>query len=144
MRYTPMHILLVEDNAAEAELINVILKDNGIPYRLSIAATAHEALDFAFRRGEHGSEPRPDIIMLDLNLGFDSGHDVLKQLKSDSSTHCIPVIVFTASQADPDVLEAYNSYANCYITKPSEVENFIDVVGKVENFWSRIAVLPDC
>jgi CheY-like chemotaxis protein len=145
MRYKhkPIHIMLVEDNPADADLAREAFRTNDIPYRLSVADTAGEALDFAFRRGVHRSAQRPDIIVLDLRLGAESGHDVLSRLKSDPHTHCIPVIVMSASEAEPDVHQAYGSFANCYITKPFHVDEFMRVIREVERFWAHVAVLPD-
>jgi two-component system, chemotaxis family, response regulator Rcp1 len=143
MRYKPIHILLVEDNPADIDLMREALISNRIPFRLTIAQTAGDALDVAFRRGDYTSSPKPDIVMLDLKLGTESGHDVLRQLKTATETHCIPVIVLSSSGADPDVREAYGAFANCYITKPFQLDEFVEVVRQVENFWARVAVLPE-
>jgi CheY-like chemotaxis protein len=143
MRYKPIHILLVEDNPADLEVMREALISNRIPFRLTTAQTAGEALDVAFRRGARSNSERPDIVLLDLKLGTESGHDVLRQLKGNPETHCIPVVILSSSAADPDVREAYGAFANCYITKPFQLDEFVYVVRRVENFWARVAVLPD-
>ena len=144
MRYKPIHILVVEDNPADVALMREALTSNEIPFRLTIAETAGDALDVAFRRERHLGPSRPDIILLDLKLGQESGHDVLRKLKGDPRTHCIPVIVMSSSEADRDVRDAYGSFANCYVTKPFQLDEFVEVVRQVENFWARVAVLPEC
>jgi two-component system, chemotaxis family, response regulator Rcp1 len=144
MRYKPLHILLVDDDPAQAGLMAEALRFNDIPYELSVAETACDALDFAFGRGMHRDAKRPDIVVLDLKLGPDSGHDVLKELKSDPTTHCIPVIVMSSSAAQRDIQEAYGAYANCYVHKPFLIGDFIEVIRGMENFWANVAVLPRC
>jgi len=144
MRYKPLHILLVDDDPSQAGLMEEALRENGIPYNLSVSETAADALDFLLRQGPHNSARRPDIIVLDLKLGPDSGHDVLKQIKSDSRTHCIPVIIMSSSSSRQDVEEAYGAFANCYVEKPVLFNDFIRVIRDLENFWANVAVLPRC
>ena len=101
-----------------------------------------EALAFLRREGQHGSAPRPDLILLDLSLPRKSGQEVLAEIKQDPDLKRIPVVVITSSQAEKDILEAYNNYVNCYLTKPVDLEQFMAVVRSVEEFWLSVVKLP--
>lgn len=144
MRYKPLHILLIDDDPAQAGLMKEALRDNEIPYQLSVSRTAADALEFLFRRGIHARAARPDIVVLDLTLGPDSGHDVLIRMKSNPATHCIPVIIMSSSSARRDVQQAYGAFANCYVEKPLLISDFIEVIRGMEHFWANVAVLPRC
>jgi two-component system response regulator len=144
MRYKPLHILLVDDDDAQARLMSEVLRMNNIPYTLTVSPTASDALDFLFARGIHSQARRPDIVVLDLKLGAESGHDVLKKIKADPRTQCTPVIVMSSSAARQDVQDAYGAYANCFVEKPFLINDFVAVIRQMENFWANIAVLPRC
>jgi len=135
-------ILIVEDNAGDARLIKEVLNDNKIYNSLYIARDGVEALDFLFRRGKHTDSPRPDLIILDLNLPKKDGREVLAEIKSDSVLRHIPIVIMTISQAEEDILKSYNLHANCFITKPIDLNQFIRVVKSIEDFWFSIVKLP--
>lgn len=111
--------------------------------RLWVVEDGVEALDFLRRQGRHADAPRPDLILLDLNLPRKDGRQVLKEIKNDDSLKRIPVVVLTTSKSEEDVLRAYNLHANCYITKPVDFNRFMEVVKSIENFWLTVVRLPD-
>jgi two-component system, chemotaxis family, response regulator Rcp1 len=140
----PIDILLVEDNPGDARLTQEVLKDSKIRNNLYIVSDGVQAMEFLFRRGEYGDTPRPDIILLDLNLPRMDGREVLKAIKMDESLRRIPIIIMTTSDDEYDILKAYNLYANCYITKPVDFQQFVEIVKTIENFWFSIVRLsPD-
>ena len=136
-------ILLVEDNPGDVRLTIEALKDGKVRNRLSVAGDGVEALAFLRREGKHADAPRPDVIMLDLNLPKKDGREVLAEIKEDESLRRIPVVVLTTSSSEQDILKTYNLHANCYITKPVDLEQFIQVVRGIEDFWLTIVKLPD-
>jgi len=138
----PIEILLVEDNPGDIRLTEEALEDAKVRNNLRVARTGVEAVSFLRREGEHAESPRPDLILLDLNLPEKSGLDVLSEIKGDENLRRIPVVVLTSSAAEEDVLKAYNLNANCYITKPVDLEQFIRVVRSIEDFWFSIVKLP--
>ncbi len=135
-------ILVVEDNAGDARLIREVLNYNKIINSLSIVNDGVEALDFLHNRGKYKNEHKPDLIILDLNLPKKDGREVLSEIKNDDNLKHIPVVVMTISQAEEDILKSYNLHANCYITKPIDLDQFIDVVRSIEDFWFSIVKLP--
>lgn len=138
----PVDLLLVEDNPADVRLTQEALRAAPIPVNLNVAADGVEALEFLRRTGKHRDAPRPDLILLDLNLPRKNGGEVLSEIKSDPELKRIPVLVMTTSKAPSDVERAYSLNANCYIAKPIQLEDFMNVVASIENFWLRTAVLP--
>ncbi len=138
----PIEILLVEDSPSDTDLTVEALEAAKVCNRLSVVADGVEALDFLRRRGTFGDAPRPDLILLDLNLPRKSGREVLAEIKEDEGLKAIPVVVLTTSQADQDVLLAYSLHANCYITKPVDFRQFLEVVKSIESFWLTVVKLP--
>lgn len=140
--YEPVEILLVEDNPADVRLTQEALKDGKILNRLMVAEDGEKAM--ALLRGDGGRENgfRPDIILLDLNLPRKSGLEVLREIKTDESLKRIPVAVLTTSKAEQDVVRSYELHANCYITKPVDLGQFMDVVKAIGDFWFTIVRLP--
>ena len=135
-------ILLVEDNPGDVRLTREVLKDGKISNSLNVVMDGEEALDYLYKRGAHATAKRPDMILLDLNLPKIDGREVLEQIKNDPNLKRIPVIVLTTSDAQSDILKMYDSHANCYITKPVDFAQFINVVKSIENFWLSIVQLP--
>ena len=138
----PVEILLVEDSPSDTELTVEALREAKIRNHLSIAEDGVVALEFLRREGKHAGAPRPDLIMLDLNLPRKDGREVLAEIKSDDTLKTIPVVVLTTSRAEKDVLQAYKYHANCYITKPVDFEQFLQVVRSIESFWLMVVTLP--
>jgi CheY-like chemotaxis protein len=138
----PVEILLVEDSPSDTELTVEALKEARIRNHLSIAEDGVEALEFLRRQGKYQEAPRPDLIMLDLNLPRKDGREVLAEIKADENLKMIPVVVMTTSRAEQDVLQAYQHHANCYITKPVDFEKFLNVVHSIESFWLMVVTLP--
>ncbi len=139
---TPIDILLVEDNPGDARLTREAFKDGKLLNVLHHVEDGVEALAFLRQEKPYGAVPRPDLILLDLNLPRMDGREVLAAIKSDESLKRIPVVVLTTSDDDRDVLRAYNLHANCYITKPVRLERFLEVVRSIEEFWLSIVRLP--
>jgi chemotaxis family two-component system response regulator Rcp1 len=137
-----LNILLVEDNPGDVRLTEEAFREARIANRVWVARDGEEAIDFLRQRGSHSDSPRPDLVLLDLNLPKKDGRDVLEEVKSDPQLHRIPVIVLTTSSADRDVLLSYDLHANCYIKKPIEYEEFIAAIRGIENFWLKIVRLP--
>ena len=137
-----VEILLVEDNPADVRLTVEAFKEGTVRHKLSVARDGVEALDILFRRGIHNQAVRPDIILLDLNLPRKDGREVLQTIKADQTLRRIPVVVLTTSSAEEDILRSYDLHVNCYITKPVDMERFIEVVRTIENFWFNIVQLP--
>ncbi len=138
----PVDILLVEDNAGDARLAREALRDSKLRNTLHHVRDGEAALAFLRRQGAHADAPRPGLILLDLNLPRMDGREVLAELKADPALKCIPVVILTVSRAEEDVLRSYRLHANCYITKPLELEKFIEVVRSIESFWLTIVTLP--
>jgi two-component system, chemotaxis family, response regulator Rcp1 len=137
-----LEILLVEDNPGDARLTTEALRDAKVHNNLSIVADGLEAMAFLRREGKYGDAPRPDLILLDLNLPRKDGREVLAEIKRDDALRRIPVVVLTTSQAEEDILRAYNLSANCYITKPVDLDQFLKVVQSIQDFWLEIVKLP--
>jgi len=141
-RGKPIEILLVEDSPDDATLTMEALRDGKVTNRVSWVEDGVEALAFLRREGANALAPRPDLILLDLNLPKKSGHEVLAEIKSDPELMRIPVVIMTMSDDERDILKAYNLRANCYITKPVDLEQFIGVVRSIEDFWFTVVKLP--
>ena len=140
---TPIEILLVEDSAADVRLTIEALKEAKMANRLTVVDDGVKAMDFLYRRGGHAGAPRPDLILLDLNLPRKDGREVLAEIKANSDLRRIPIVVLTTSSAEEDILNAYDLHANCYITKPVDFRQFMVVVKAIEDFWLTIVKLPD-
>jgi two-component system, chemotaxis family, response regulator Rcp1 len=138
----PIEILLVEDNPGDVRLTIEGLNEGKVRNNLSVAKDGVEALAFLRREGQFSSAVRPDLILLDLNLPRKDGREVLSEIKADPDLKTIPVVVLTTSRAEQDVLNSYQLQANCYITKPVDLEQFITVVRSIEDFWLTIVTLP--
>lgn len=138
----PIEILLVEDNPGDVRLTMEALKEAKVINHLTVIKDGVEALAFLRRQGQYAKAPRPHLIVLDLNLPKKDGREVLAAIKADDSLKRIPVVVLTTSQAEEDVLKSYNLHANCYITKPVDLDQFVRVVRSIEDFWLGIVVLP--
>ncbi len=138
----PIEILLVEDSPSDTELTLEALKDFKVRNHVSVVEDGVQALDFLHRRDEHVNAPRPDLIMLDLNLPRKDGREVLAEIKKDDRLRMIPVVVLTTSRAEQDILKAYQLNANCYITKPVDFGQFLEVIKSVETFWLFVVALP--
>jgi two-component system, chemotaxis family, response regulator Rcp1 len=143
MNVKPIELLLVEDSEPDVRLTIEALREAKVKNRLWVCEDGVEALDFLRRKGRHVDAPRPDLILLDLNLPRKDGRQVLKEIKTDDSLKRIPVVVLTTSKNEEDVLRAYDLHANCYITKPVDFNRFMDVVKSIENFWLTVVRLPD-
>ncbi len=139
----PIEILLVEDNAGDIRLTQEALKEGKIRLNLSVARDGMEALNFVRREGKYAGAARPDLVLLDLNLPKKDGREVLHEIKDDPYLKQIPVVILTTSESNDDILTTYGFHANCYITKPVDMDQFIKVVKVVEEFWFTIVKLPD-
>jgi two-component system, chemotaxis family, response regulator Rcp1 len=142
MVMAPIEILLVEDNPGDVRLTQEALRDSKLHNRLSVVEDGVEALAFLKREGHYNDSPRPDIILLDLNLPRKSGREVLEEIKQDDVLKRIPVVVLTTSEDERDVMASYNLHANCYITKPVDLSQFITIVRNIKEFWFTIVRLP--
>lgn len=141
-RNGPMEILLVEDNPGDVRLTKEALKEGKVYSNLHAVKDGVEAMEFLRREGRFRGVPRPDIILLDLNLPRKDGREVLQEIKSDGDLKRIPVVVLTTSKAEEDVLRTYNLHANCYVTKPVDLEKFMVVVKTIDSFWLTVVTLP--
>jgi two-component system, chemotaxis family, response regulator Rcp1 len=138
-----IELLLVEDSEPDVRLTQEALREAKVRNRLWVVEDGVEALDFLKRQGRHANVPRPDLILLDLNLPRKDGRQVLKEIKNDNSLKRIPVVILTTSRNEEDVLRAYDLHANCYITKPVDFTRFMEVVKSIEDFWLTVVRLPD-
>ncbi|MGJ5674839.1 MAG: response regulator [Nostochopsis sp.] len=138
----PIEILLIEDNPGDVELTKIALEDSKISVNLNVVEDGVEAIAFLRREGKYTQAPHPDIVFLDLNLPKKDGREVLAEIKADEKLKRIPVVVLTSSQAEEDILKVYNLSANCYITKPIDLDQFVKIVQSIENFWFTIVKLP--
>ncbi len=135
-------ILLVEDNPADIRLTKEALIDAKVHHELFVCEDGVEAMNFLHRQGSYAGKPRPDLILLDLNLPKKDGREVLQEIKNDRELKSIPVVVLTTSRAEEDVLRSYNLHANCYVTKPVNLDQFAHIVKSIEDFWLTIVRLP--
>lgn len=138
-----IHILLVEDNEGDIVLTLEALKEAKLKNQISVVRDGEEALQFLYKEGKYERQDSPQLILLDINLPKIDGKEVLHRIKSDPDLKKIPVVILTTSSSEKDILEAYNNYANCYITKPVDLDKFIDVIHTVEDFWISIVQLPN-
>ena len=138
----PIEILLVEDNPGDVRLTTEALRDAKVRNNLTVAPDGVEALAMLRREGRYAAVPRPDLILLDLNLPRKSGREVLQEVKQDDALKHIPVVILTTSKAEQDIVEGYRLQANAYVTKPVDLEQFLKVVQTIEQFWLEIVRLP--
>ncbi|MBD0386277.1 MAG: response regulator [Nostoc sp. C3-bin3] len=138
----PIEVLLVEDNPGDAQLTRIALEESKISIHLNVVEDGVEAMAFLRKQEKYVKAAHPDIVLLDLNLPRKDGREVLAEIKADEKLRRIPVVVLTTSQAEEDILKAYNLCANCYITKPVDFDQFVKIVQSIENFWFAIVKLP--
>jgi len=138
-----VEILLVEDNPADVRLTVEALKDSKLKNNLNVVNDGVEAMEFLLKKGKYADAPTPDLILLDLNLPKKDGREVLKEVKEDCNLKRIPVVILTISKADEDIVKTYDLHANCYISKPVDLDQFVKVVKSIEDFWFTIVVLPN-
>ena len=142
MQGSPIEILLVEDSPGDVQLTIEALRDAKVNTNLHVCHDGEEAIAFLRREGDFADAPRPDLVLLDLNLPKKSGHEVLTEIKGDPGLRRIPVVILSTSDAERDVLAAYDQNANCYVTKPVDLDQFWEVVRSIDQFWLRLAKLP--
>lgn len=141
--HEPIDILLVEDNPGDARLTQEALGEGHLENTLHTVSDGVTALDFLYQRGDYADAPRPELILLDLNLPRKNGDEVLKEVKDDHDLRRIPIIILTSSESEEDVVNSYGHYANAYLTKPVDPFEFIEIIKKFEEFWFSIVRLPD-
>jgi two-component system, chemotaxis family, response regulator Rcp1 len=137
-----IEILLVEDNPGDVRLTQEALRDGKIVNNLHVAENGVDALAFLRREGKYHNAVRPELILLDLNLPKKDGREVLAEIKADEALKRIPVVILTSSAAEQDIVRSYNLHANCYVTKPVDLDQFINVVKSIEHFWLTVVKLP--
>jgi chemotaxis family two-component system response regulator Rcp1 len=137
-----IEILLVEDNPGDARLAVEALKDSKVPNNMHTVVDGEEAMAFLHREGRYADEPLPDLILLDLNLPKKDGREVLAEIKEDPDLRHIPVVIMTISNSEEDIQNTYDLHVNCYITKPVDLENFMNVFKSLEDFWLTVVRLP--
>jgi CheY-like chemotaxis protein len=142
MMTRPIEVLLVEDNPGDVRLTREALKEGRVHNNLHVAPDGVEALAFLRREGRHAGAVCPDLILLDLNLPRKGGREVLAEIKGDPALRHIPVVILTSSSAEQDIARAYDLHANCYISKPVDLDQFIKVVKSIEDFWFTVVKLP--
>jgi len=138
----PIEILLVEDNPGDVRLTQEVLNDGKVRNNMHVVKDGVDAISFLQQTGEYAGAPRPDIILLDLNLPKKDGREVLADIKADPDLKNIPIVVLTTSSAEQDIFRSYDLHANCYITKPVDLDQFIRVIRSIEDFWLTIVKLP--
>ena len=137
-----IEILLVEDNPGDARLTIEAMREAKMRNRMHVVEDGVEAMAFLRRQGSFGEAPRPDLILLDLNLPRKDGREVLAEVKADPDLKRIPVVILTTSRAEEDVLRAYDLHANCYVTKPVDLAQFMKIVSQIDEFWVKVVTLP--
>ena len=137
-----IEILLIEDNPGDARLTQEALNDGKVKNNLHIVYDGVEATDFLFKRNKYKDAPRPDLIILDLNLPKKNGHEVLAEIKVDETLKSIPVVILTTSKAEEDILKSYKLHANCFLTKPIDLIEFFEMIQSIEGFWLTLVKLP--
>ena len=142
MTSRPIEILLVEDNPGDVRLTMEALRDAKVHNRVSVAPDGVEAMAFLHQEGKYADAPRPDLILLDLNLPKKDGREVLGEIKANDRLKHIPVVILTTSRAEQDILKSYDLHANCCVTKPVDLDQFINVVRSIEDFWLTVVALP--
>jgi len=138
-----VEVLLAEDNPGDVMLTKKALKRGKLANNLHVVTDGVEALDYLRQNGEYEDVPRPDLILLDLNMPRKDGQDVLKELKDDDELRTIPVVVLTSSESEEDIAKSYELNANAYLTKPVDFDGFIEIVNRLENFWFKVVKLPE-
>lgn len=138
----PIEILLVEDNPGDVRLTQEALKEGKVANNLNVVNNGEDALSFLKREGKFSDAVKPDLILLDLNLPRKDGRELLEDIKSDESLKCIPVVILTTSKATEDIVKTYEFHANCYITKPVDMDQFMIVIKSIEDFWMSVVKLP--
>ncbi|MDO9537276.1 MAG: response regulator [Thermoplasmata archaeon] len=138
----PVEILLVEDNPGDVRLTQEAFKEGKLQNKLSVVNDGEEAMAFLRREGQYADAPRPDIILLDLNMPKKNGSEVLAEIKNDPNLKRIPVVILTTSKAEEDILKTYDLHANCFITKPVDLNQFMVIVKYIKDFWLSIVMLP--
>jgi CheY-like chemotaxis protein len=141
--YEPIDVLLVEDDAGDVLLIREAFEHNKVHNNLAVVSDGVEAIEYLRREGEYGDAPRPDLMLLDLNLPRKDGREVLAEVKADPGLRSIPVVVLTTSKAEEDVLRSYDLHANAYVTKPVDFDRFIEVVRQIDEFFVSVVKLPE-
>jgi two-component system, chemotaxis family, response regulator Rcp1 len=141
-RARPVEILLVEDNPGDVRLAQEALNDAKMANNLNVVTDGVDALEYLRRQGKHSDVPRPDLILLDLNLPRKDGREVLGEVKEDEDLRTIPVVVLTTSDAEADIMRSYELHANAYVRKPVDFDAFIEVVRTIEDFWFSVVKLP--
>lgn len=139
---TPVQVLIVEDNPGDVELAKAALHETSLPLELHVASNGEEAMRFMRQEDDYADAPPPDLVLLDLNMPKMGGLEVLDEMKADEELRLTPVVVFTSSAAREDIERAYDRYANCYITKPSDLDELVGVVRAIEAFWLTVVRLP--
>jgi CheY-like chemotaxis protein len=137
-----LQVLLVEDNPGDVRLTREAFRDAKVQLEMHVAVDGVEAMEFLHRTGKFASSPRPDLILLDLNLPRKDGRDVLAEIKGDTSLMTIPVVILTTSASDVDIESSYMLHANCYISKPVDMDGFLTVVRSIDDFWLSVVKLP--
>jgi chemotaxis family two-component system response regulator Rcp1 len=139
---SPIEVLLVEDSPGDVRLTREAFKDARVHINLHVAVDGTDAMAFLRRQGEHANVPRPDLILLDLNLPKKDGREVLEEIKESPTLKSIPVVILTTSASEADILQSYRLHANCYITKPVDLAGFLEVVKSIDSFWLSVVKLP--
>ena len=137
-----VNILLVEDNPADARLIEEVFKDTNVNNKIYVVKDGVDAMNFLNKENEYSEAPRPEMILLDLNLPRKDGREVLKEIKRNEELKSIPIVILTTSSAKEDVIKTYSNHANCYITKPVDFDQFLRVITAIEDFWLKVVELP--
>jgi two-component system, chemotaxis family, response regulator Rcp1 len=138
----PIEILLIEDNPGDIRLIKEVFKEVKVSHKINVAMDGIDAWKFLHKECEYANAPRPDLIILDLNLPKKDGRELLAEIKKNEQLKIIPVVILTTSSAEEDINETYNNHANSYITKPVDLDQFIDVIEVIKEFWLNMVVLP--
>jgi two-component system response regulator len=138
----PVEILLVEDNPVDVLVTEEALQGQEENFRLTVVQDGKDALDYLYRRGEYGNAPRPNLILLDLNIPKKDGREILEEIKGEPSLWDIPVIVLTTSESEADIAKSYHLHANCFVTKPAHFDEYLRVVRSIVSFWLVTAKLP--
>ncbi|MEX0813462.1 MAG: response regulator [Chitinophagales bacterium] len=141
MTLKPVHILLVEDNEGDVFLTLEAFEESKVKTEISVAKNGREALDFLYKRGDFAEAKKPDLVLLDINIPIYNGHQVLEQIKTDPNLKKIPVIMLTTSSNQKDIEKAYSNHSNSYVKKPIEMDEFLDAILKIEEFWLQLSTL---
>ena len=138
----PVEVLLVEDNPGDVRLTQEAMKESKLAIKLNVVMDGVDAMAYLRREGKYRQKPRPDLILLDLNLPKKDGREVLAEVKKDENLKTIPVVILTTSRSEEDIVKTYGLHANCYVTKPLDFEQFLTIINKIEEFWITIVKLP--